>query len=258
MAGNRNRHRLVLRLEGLYRRLFMLFWASRPHSFLVTEYPKSGGSWLTTMVAELAGVDFPRNRFPCERRSAFQGHYLRSYGQKNVIVLWRDPRDIVISYYFHAIIGNSHTNPAHTEAFRKACGIVEPENIQKELPKFIRYMFSGKMSPRFTWSDFFDRWHGAEGCLHVSYEELRSSPAAAMTRISEYLSVDMDEAGLRAIIDKHSFEKQTGRKPGEENQSSFARKGLVGDWVSYFTDEAVSVFNECVGQRPTKLGYLYE
>ncbi len=258
MSGNSQRHRVVLKIEGLYRRLFMLLWARKSKSFLMTEYPKSGGSWLTTMLAEIAQVDFPRNRFPYERESAFQGHYIKAYGQKRVVVLWRDPRDIVVSYYFHSIVGNSHTNPAHVQSLRASIGISKPENVKEELPKFIDYMFSGNLSPRFTWNDFFDRWYGEKSAVHVSYEELHKDAASALTKISEYLSVDVTDELILEVVKKNSFENKTGRKPGEENNGSFARKGIVGDWKNYFTDESLSLFNSYVCGREKKLGYSHD
>lgn len=258
MSGNSGRSRLVLKVEGVYRRIFMLFWANKATSFLMTEYPKSGGSWLTTMLAEITQVDFPRNRFPSERGSAFQGHYIKGYGQKRVVVLWRDPRDIVVSYYFHSIIGNSHTNPAHVEALRASIGISKPENVKEELPKFIDYMFSGKLSPRFTWNDFFERWYGDDDVVHVSYEELHKDAGAALKKIAEYLSVNVTEDSISEIVRKNSFENKTGRKPGEENNGSFARKGIVGDWKNYFTDESLALFNSYVCGREKKLGYSDE
>lgn len=254
--GNHGRKKTTLRAEGVYRRLFMILYANKKESFLLTEYPKSGGSWLTEMVAQMVAVDFPRNQFPTQRSSAFQGHYVRSYNQKNVIVLWRDPRDIVISYYHHAVIGNVHANPSHVKQVRKNCGILEPMNVKAELVKFIDLMFSGKIAPLgVTWCDFFDRWFGDEYVKHVKYESLLENANNELLALAEYLGRDVSPNDINRIVEEHSFERKSGRTRGEEDQHSFVRKGVSGDWVNYFNEESYAFFLDKVGDRIERLGY---
>ena len=47
--------------------------------------------------------------------------------------------------------------------------------------------------------------------------------------------VDLPPERARAILDEHSFARQSGRKPGEANPRSFLRKGIVGDWRAQFS-----------------------
>jgi hypothetical protein len=62
--------------------------------YIVNEYPKSGGTWVGQMLGRALRVPFPRNRFPVLRPSIMHGHYLRPWGMKNVVVVWRDGRDV--------------------------------------------------------------------------------------------------------------------------------------------------------------------
>ena len=57
------------------------------------------------------------------------------------------------------------------------------------------------------------------------------------------------------IADEFSFEKQAGRKSGEENRGSFLRKGVVGDWKERFSPEARRVFDRYAGAELVLLGY---
>ena len=60
---------------------------------------------------------------------------------------------------------------------------------------------------------------------------------------------------IQEIVDRYSFESQTKRKKGEENTSSFLRKGISGDWENYFNEEAKDIFKKHAGQMLIQLGY---
>jgi len=249
MSGNRKRNRFLLRFEGVYRRFFLVFLADKEKSFLLTEFPKSGGSWLTKMLSELIGIDFPQNSFPVSRCSAFQGHYLKAFCQRKIVVLWRDPRDIMVSWYFHSVVGNDHSNESFVASVRRQCGIKNPDDVILNLPKFIDFAFSGKMSPGFTWNDFYDRWHDDPSAIHVSYEELRSDPVSALERVAVGFGFQASFSDIESVVDKYSFQNISGRKEGQEDSKSFVRKGIVGDWRNYFSEEASLIFNDIVGHR---------
>ena len=53
-----------------------------------------------------------------------------------------------------------------------------------------------------------------------------------------------------------SFERlSNGKTPGEEDSSSFFRKGIAGDWKNVFTDRDKLVFKEEAGGLLVMLGY---
>jgi len=60
---------------------------------------------------------------------------------------------------------------------------------------------------------------------------------------------------IRRTVDHFSMSSDTGRKQGEEDRSSFIRKGIAGDWKNHFTPETARVFNELAGDMLIKLGY---
>jgi hypothetical protein len=59
-------------------------------TYLVNEYPKSGGTWLGQMLAEVFQIPFPRNRLPVFRSAIMHGHYLNAWNMKNAVIMWRD------------------------------------------------------------------------------------------------------------------------------------------------------------------------
>lgn len=53
-----------------------------------------------------------------------------------------------------------------------------------------------------------------------------------------------------------SFEKSTkSRQRGQEDSSSFFRKGIAGDWKNYFTERDKQIFKEEAGDLLVNLGY---
>jgi len=75
---------------------------------------------------------------------------------------------------------------------------------------------------------------------HVSRPDRRSKE-----RIQ--LHLPLPELGRRTallhrIIDRHSFERRTGRRPGDVNPYSHRRKGIAADWRNYFDRELGAEF----------------
>jgi hypothetical protein len=57
-------------------------------------------------------------------------------------------------------------------------------------------------------------------------------------------------------IEAASFEKLSkGRKRGEEDPSSFFRKGVAGDWKHVFTQREKEAFDREAGDLLARLGY---
>jgi Sulfotransferase domain len=57
------------------------------------------------------------------------------------------------------------------------------------------------------------------------------------------------------IAEEFSFERQAGRRPGEEDKRSFRRRGMVGDWRNHFNHEARELFDRYAGSELILLGY---
>jgi len=223
--------------------------------YIVNEYPKSGSSWLGQMVAEALELPFPRNRLPMSSSSIMHGHYLNPWNMKDTCILWRDGRDIIVSQYYHSLFINEKGNKRLVELTREKFKVDNYEDIHTNLPKFIKLMYKDKVSPRFSWSEFVDSW-GHRDVVHVKYEDLRTDTAKELARVVKGLSgKELDEQKVTELVDKYSFEKQSGRKPGEESTSSFLRKGIVGDWKNQFSQEAKEVFEHYAGGALLKLGY---
>lgn len=224
--------------------------------FTVNEYPKSGGTWVGQMLGRALEVPFPRNRLPVLRSSIMHGHYLNPWGMKNVVVVWRDGRDLMLSWYHHCLFPNERGNKSLVERVRRDVPFEDYENVVKNLPAFIEYAFTRQQHPRFSWSEFVRSWYSRKGVTHVYYEDLRRDTPGGLQRVVKELTGKPLSAERSSVIaEEFSLARQSGRQPGEENKNSFIRKGVVGDWRNHFGPEAREVFDRYAGRELVLLGY---
>lgn len=247
---------LWFKLNGIIR-YFLMHTATRVFPlYIVNEYPKSGGSWVADMLSDALGVPFPRNRLPMFRSSLLHGHVMQSWDMHNILIVWRDGRDVLVSQYFHSLFKNDRGNARLVSRCRADLGFKDYNDIRGNLLGFMEYVYEQKHHPRMSWSDFVERWGGEGNCVHVHYEKLRLYPVEELRRIVlELAGKDVDFQRAVTVVDNHSFEKVSGRKAGEENTKSFMRKGVVGDWKNYFNQEARERFNKYAGSGLLTLGY---
>lgn len=232
--------------------------ATRPfaNNVIVNEYPKSGGSWLSQMLSECLELPFPRNRLPMLNSCLMQCHALNPAGMRNVIVVWRDGRDIVVSYYYYLIIGHEFGDTRQFEQNAKLLGITDPNDIKSNLPAFIDGLMATTVGPSFSWPEFVKRWHGREGIIETRYEDLLSAPNQELQRIVTSLTgKSPSQEMVDSVVQKYSFKSQSGRDSGTEKHGSFLRKGVAGDWTNHFTPEAIARFNYHAKDAMNALGY---
>ena len=224
---------------------------------VLNEYPKSGGTWIGGMLADALQIQFPRNRFPVLRKSIMHGHYIHPFGMRNVLCVWRDGRDVMVSWYHHCLFENEHENGQLVRKVRNDLGgDYDWKDIERNLPIFLNYSFSRQHSPRFSWSQFVDVWFRRENVIHTRYELFRSDAERELVKTCYNLTGDIIEHDKASeIVERYTFSSMSGRKPGQENKGSFLRKGIVGDWVNNFSQESKELFQYYAGHQLIELGY---
>ncbi len=245
------------KLNGLSRYFLAYGFSGIMPLYIVNEYPKSGGSWLSQMLAVALNVPFPRNRLPMLRSCILHAHFLRVGTLKNVIVLWRDGRDVIVSQYYHSLFLNDRGgNNIVVDRITADLQLNEIHDIKKNLPFFIEYVIKEKKHPKFSWTDFVNRWQGHKDAVHVKYEDLRENCVGQLQRlVFELTGNKLNDDKAQGIVEEFSFQKQSGRQPGCENTGSFLRKGVVGDWKNHFSKESKQLFDHYAGDALISLGY---
>ena len=267
MASNQNlntsflydqwaRGRIIAR--ALKRRGIWCYLSGRLPVYLVPEFPKSGGTWFSQMLADCLEVPFFRNTSPQQLvSSVMSGHHLYDPRYQNVTVMFRDGRDVMVSAYYHYLFKNDINQAFGVKRHRRHLNFSDYDDIQNNLPQFIDYMFTDYKRNRrhFSWSDFVDSWVDKVD-YYVTYRQVLNEPVPTLTTAVERLTGRTpDESFVSSVVEKYSFKRQAGRAQGQANKHSFVRKGITGDWKNHFSDEACQVFAKHAGSQLIRLGF---
>jgi len=158
--------------------------------------------------------------------------------------VWRDPRDVVVSFYFsclysHPPIGKHPHWRQHLSQLNEERGMIWViDLLAHELKIF----------------DALKSYENCEErdpqCKLIKYADF-FKPANHFGQVVDLLSwlgVDVPEGDLKPIVANHSFTSKTGRKQGNENKNHHLRKGVAGDYVNYFTPAIKERFWEVYGK----------
>ena len=227
----------------------------------VTGYPKSGTTWACQMVADYLRLPFPRfTLLPVGCPAAVQGHQRVWKRYRKGVYVLRDGRDVLVSqYFFHARLipeGDHPHLPAHLR--RIYPGLVNKKNLRDNFAPFLERQMRAPSSARANWADHVRSYFEVRNpnVVLLRYEDLlrdgEKTLAEAMARLTGE-EPDFQRSG--DAIRKYSFRTLTGRSPGQEDRSSFLRKGQAGDWVNHFTREAAEIFDHSCGEMLIAAGY---
>jgi hypothetical protein len=186
------------------------------------------------------------------------GHLLYTPFLKNVFCVLRDGRDVVVSAYYHMLFENEKSSPLLAKKTRGALQFDDYDDIQKNLPRFIEYLFviENRRMFHFNWAEFINSWWGRRQAAFVRYEDLLAGAAETLkSPIERITGRGVDMTRLRAAEEQFSFARLVNRQAGEEDTRSFLRKGIAGDWKNKFTREAKEVFAHYAGEQLIRLGY---
>ncbi|XP_015912284.2 sulfotransferase 1A3 [Parasteatoda tepidariorum] len=163
-----------------------------------------------------------------------------------IIYVMRNPKDTAVSYYHHHKISSFLGNASHS------------------WDKFLAYFMAGHV----VYGSWFDHvlpyWEfckrNPNKVFFLSYEELKLDLGGMVRRLSDFLKQPLSVEEVDAIVNHCSFESmKTNKMVNRENlpisdlfdmtQSKFMRKGIIGDWKNYFTQEQSEEFDEVCSDR---------
>lgn len=241
----------------------------RNDDIMLASYPRSGNTWVINLlmylgILVLAGryhslsieravdiPDEPSEYIPALRQlKSILGDKVVSYRvikthdryrpmiYRKAINIIRDGRDVMVSYYYY---------------FKRF------NNFEGTFLDFL----NTSPSPSKEWAEHVDSWLSAKECdiLYLRYENLRENTFREVQTILEFLNETRSPSEIQDTIKKSSFyllsrneiEKKPPPKP--DKNSSFFRKGNIGDWKNIFGPEHISIFKREANWMLLKLGY---
>lgn len=226
---------------------------------IVVEYPKSGGTWVTSLLGDALGwpkrdiyVDDNYKAFDVRKHPWYRGErdldlpprcVIKSHEWPDsdlhnfpaaIVHLVRDGRDVVVSKYIYE------------SEFCVRNGIYE----RFETP-FDVYLRQEAM----RWRDFVLAWAEREGVTVARYEDFLNAPERELKHLLERLGYQVTEEAIAFAIEQNTKERWRERLAEVFSYNTFVRKGEAGDWQRHLSPEQAAVFSVLAGDALQMLGY---
>lgn len=220
----------------------------RYHGTLLS-FPKAGRTWMRVMFDGLgARLEYTHGEGGAGHKGAMHMDEMQFFDKwmqrKHLIFLHRDPRDTVVSGYFHS-------------RYRL-------QNFTGELSDFVRDPRHGLAKVCKFNLGWIERGMGRPNFLSVSYEALRADTAGEMTRCMAFLGRPADPARVRTVVEECAFENMQRAEgamkfkdsygqllaPADpSNPNSFkVRKGKVGGFRESFTADDLAFCDDVLAK----------
>jgi hypothetical protein len=216
--------------------------ASRKYNLIhVVEYPKCGATWVSRLIETYLNTErsihdakIITNMFIRQKHVLYKPYY------NKVVVVLRDPRDVYVSFYFHEVYLKKDKKLLTNMGYNGSL------SDQANFKKYLLYKLNNpqSLSPGFSFSEFYRSWIDKPNIHIVHYEQLHNNPEEALVGIVKYLGYEINDSQINKSIKRHEFKNITGREKGQEDKNSHKRKGIVGDWKNYFTDELSDIMDQ--------------
>ncbi len=241
-----------------------------PDDTFIVSYPRSGNTWTRFLLANLLQPESPatflniENLVPdAEAQSSrymkrlprprhIKSHEYFDHRYENVIYIVRDPRDVVISYFYFQ---------------KKYRQIADGYPLAAYVTDFVNgRATSGSWG---SWAENVGSWVGARlgnpRFLLLRYEDLIADTKGELERICIFLDIKPDPLRLTNTVERSSAErlremeqKQAGQWVSTKDKRPdipFIRSAVAGGWKSKLEPESVAIIESAWGDLMERLGY---
>lgn len=167
----------------------------------------------------------------------------RQLSEKNckIAVLFRNPKDVCVSYYHF---------------YRSSSSMGNYKGTWKEYVE----MFLEGHTGHGSWFDFTESWWQCRNDSNVKlfyYEDMKKDLGQSVKKLASFLGKSLTESQVESIVKHCSFEsmKENPMTNHEDvysinkNISPLLRKGTVGDWKNHFTVFQNEIFDKVYEEK---------
>jgi hypothetical protein len=230
--------------------------------FHIIGHPKSGKTWLTVALSNLLQSKYKRDEASLiktpnflapgftNRPNLYIAHGGNTFNlvagtpdfhpeKKNIILLTRDPRDIVASYYYQRSKRKSKfTGTLDEFIYDQETGII----------KIIKYF---NLVAEFRYK--------AKSFHRITYEEMSADMAGVLRRLCHIMNIDVSDEQITSAVEWTRFDKMRSREENDYYNSELpsvfnskkndpnafkVRKGEVGSYRDELNEEQVAYIND--------------
>jgi hypothetical protein len=253
---------------------------------VITEYPRSGGTWLTTLLGET--LDIPKRDIYVTNENVAQKptsknifkkiwFRVKNFGKKENIFFnygifnhfwYKDAKSLEIK---SPSVIKSHELPnsslirfdAHYLHLMRDGRDVVVSKYFYEKDFCLKNGFIKSFDTSFEdyiritaeeWKKYVNAW-ATTNTSYIKYEDLLLNPKETVNKIITDLNLSASEEHIASIIENNEKDRFSQKLGGIVKHNTVVRKAISGDWKNHFTDEHKRIFKEIAGDTLIQLGY---
>ena len=245
-----------------------------PDDIFLVSYPKSGSTWMRFLISNLLYPDTTitfaniqqlipdiylssnRELLQVPRPRILKSHEYFDPRYKKIIFIVRDPRDVILSGYFH---------------FLKYGLINEATSLEQFSDGFLsnRYHFVGESNPLGSWSENTGSWLGARkddiNFLLLRYEDFQTDPINQLKKIAHFISFECLDSEINNAINNSSSKRMRKLEQTQKyvwpnkytkKNIAFVRAAISGEGKAQLPSSVLAQVEFMWGTTMKDLGYL--
>lgn len=230
-----------------------------PKSIVLNEYPKSGGSWIVSLLGEVLKV--PQrdiyvkpgfNLFDLEKHPWYKEGGDLDYRIRSVIKSHELPGSMLIDFdatYVHLVRDGRDVVVSKWYFEKDFC-------VQNGITSSFEDSFDEYLEKTaYEWAHYVSSWM-QQSVVTIRYENFLMDPI-------RYLECCLLEIGctcitrkeLESAVSKYTKDKFKTSLGEVFKHNTFVRKGISGDWRNHFSADNVAAFKRVAGDELLALGY---
>jgi hypothetical protein len=203
-------------------------------------YPKCGRTWVTLQMGRAISQHFGLEVPNLLKLSTFgealpEVPHIRlthddQLAGKKVILLVRDPRDVIVSYYHH----KSRREPLRDFWWFQRKRKETHSRFQGTLAEFLEQDIGGFDTLLRYYAIWEKARHAPGAFLLLRYEDMQTDPAGQLRRVLDFIGLSrITDAEVKEAVEYASFRNMQKIEAGEEVKSFKLKAGDVNDPNSY-------------------------